>query len=134
MTISQSEKELAAAFETARQLKEKINENYILKTGNNKNLPEEIMQFIKSNREIISRYIENKTTTTDIILAQIMKQFLFVYKILNSKKQPGKFFRHNQDTAQLENHLKIIKEELNKLPSKSEVKPEYQTKSFTLGA
>lgn len=117
MTISQSEKELDAAFENALQLKEKIEKNYILKTGNNKNLPEEIMQFIKSNREIVSRYAENKTTTEDILLARIMGRFLTIYNLIHSKPT-RKFFQHNQD-EQIKLHLKTINEIFNMLPEKT---------------
>ena len=122
MAISQSEKELDAAFESAWQLKEKIEKNYILKTGNNKYLPEEIMQFIKSNREIVSRYAENKTTTEDILLARIMKQFYNINKILVPNKQTGNFFNHDKGTERIEQvkiHLKAINEIFNMIPEKT---------------
>ncbi|MGC1854211.1 MAG: hypothetical protein WA659_02400 [Candidatus Aquirickettsiella sp.] len=117
MAISQSEKELDAAFETALQLKEEIQKNYILKTGNNKNLPEEIMQFIESSREIVNRYAENKTTTEDILLARIMGRFHTIYNLINSKPT-RKFFQPNQD-EQIKLHLKTINEIFNMLLQKT---------------
>lgn len=133
MAVSQLEKELDTAFHTAKQLKEKIKENYISKPSNiylKKNeLQEEIKQFVTSNRKIINRYIENKTTTEDLLLAQIMRQFLSINKIIESYKQTKKFFPTNKSSfiKQLENHLKTIEEELNKLPSEnnSQLSQEY---------
>jgi hypothetical protein len=133
--ILQTEKEMDTAFLNAEQLEKKIRERYISRSthisSQKEEIQKEILQFVESNQEIISRCIENKTTTADILLAQIMKQFLYIYKIINAKKQSGKFFQNNQNNfiAQLEDPLKVIKEELNKLPSKSEFKQEYQAKS-----
>ncbi|MEN9449597.1 MAG: hypothetical protein RJA83_211 [Pseudomonadota bacterium] len=145
MTISQSEKELDAAFENALQLKEKIEKNYILKPGNNKNLPEDIMQFIKSNREIILKGIENKNTTSDILLARVMKEFYDIHKILvpsKHTKQTGSFFPYKQNNEimpierieQVKIHLKTINEIFNMLPEKTPHQAMEQYNRPTLGA
>lgn len=133
MAISPAEKELDEGFKTAWQLKEKIKVGYFSKTGHiyshSNGIQEEIIQFVNSNRAVVSRYIENRTTTEDIVLAQIMRQFLAIQKIIKSYEQPRTFFRTNPNDfiTQLEDHLKRIEEELNKkLSSESEVKQEHQ--------
>ena len=121
MAIPQTEKELDAAFLTAWQLKEKIKENYISRTRHihlkKDEIQEEIIEFIKSNRDVVKRYIENKTTTEDILLAQIMKQFEGIHKTIESYKQTRKFFQNNPNNfiKEIEKKLKDINEIFNML-------------------
>ncbi|EDP46903.1 hypothetical protein [Rickettsiella grylli] len=125
MAIVPSQTELDAAFETARQLKEKIEMHaYSRKCTHVQKIEtqKKITAFIVSNRKIINRCIENKNTTSDILLAQVMKQFYEIKKLIGPepRQQTGIFFRkqpHQSITSikELKIRLKRIDEIFNML-------------------
>ncbi len=92
-----------------------------------KKLKQEISQFITSNQASGHfDYIENQTTTSDILLTAVIKQFTEVKKLIDPKPHNTHFFRPSprynlsqEEEKKLTSYLQAIREELNKFFNKN---------------
>lgn len=105
-------------------------------------LSQKISQFIASNQTVSHfDYIENQTTTSDILLGTIIKQFTQIKKLIDLQPYEILFFRpspryhltHGEE-EKLKSYLQAIREEFNKLANENLAKEKSSIKSAAPGA